>query len=166
VLLAAGWAPLEVGAQARDRGVGVVAGGLELDVTVELLEARVAAILAASGSGNPDRTSCSLRQPTTSAPGGRIRPTVAIVLRSPPCGLGGHGRLPRLGCAKGEREAAESDCREDEAEVAERDVVVLGRVDGQQVDDDAAEPGRDDEADSKQGVHLEYRVSAAIIGQG
>src|SRR5919197_280779 len=43
VLLAAGRAAGEVGAQARDRRVGVLAGELELDVAVEVLEALVAA---------------------------------------------------------------------------------------------------------------------------
>jgi hypothetical protein len=45
VLLAAGWAADEVGAEARDARVGVGASELELDVAVEVLEAFVAAEL-------------------------------------------------------------------------------------------------------------------------
>ena len=49
VLLAAGRAALEVGAQSGNRRVGVVAGELELDVAVELVEALVAADLRPAG---------------------------------------------------------------------------------------------------------------------
>ena len=49
VLLAAGGAAVEVGAQAGNRGVGVLAGELELDVAVELVEADVAADLGPAG---------------------------------------------------------------------------------------------------------------------
>ena len=49
VLLAAGGAAVEMGAQARERGVGVLAGELELDVAVELVEAVVAADLGLAG---------------------------------------------------------------------------------------------------------------------
>ena len=43
MFLPAGWAALEVGAQTRNRGVGVLAGNLELDVAVEFLKAGIAA---------------------------------------------------------------------------------------------------------------------------
>ena len=49
MLLAAGRAAVEVGAQARDRAVGVLARELELDVPVELVEAGVAADLRLGG---------------------------------------------------------------------------------------------------------------------
>ena len=54
MLLAAGRATLQVGAQAGHGGVRVGAGDFELDVAVELLEALVAADLSA----NPDAARC------------------------------------------------------------------------------------------------------------
>jgi hypothetical protein len=53
VLLVAGRAPLEMGAEARERRVGVGAFDLELDIAVEQLEARLAADLRAD---RPERS--------------------------------------------------------------------------------------------------------------
>lgn len=50
MLFAAGGAAVEVSAQAREGGVGVVSGELEVDVAVELFEALVAADLKALGT--------------------------------------------------------------------------------------------------------------------
>jgi hypothetical protein len=53
VLLAAGRTALEVGAQAGHGSVGVRAGDFELDVAVELLEARVAVDFGAHRPAQP-----------------------------------------------------------------------------------------------------------------
>jgi hypothetical protein len=53
VVLAAGRAALEVRPHARHRGVGVAAGELELDVAVELVEARLAGQLRVGRSEQP-----------------------------------------------------------------------------------------------------------------
>jgi hypothetical protein len=47
-----------VGAQARDGGVGVLAGQLELDVAVELIEADVTAHLRLAGPQDSFRFGC------------------------------------------------------------------------------------------------------------
>ncbi|HEX5174793.1 MAG TPA: hypothetical protein VFV91_11695 [Gaiellaceae bacterium] len=53
VLLPAGRAALEVGAQAGQRRVGRLARELEFDVAIELLEADIAAHFGVGGSEEP-----------------------------------------------------------------------------------------------------------------
>ena len=55
MFLAAGGAAVEMGAQARHCGVGVLAGELELDVAIELLEAGVAADFRLRRSEKPSQ---------------------------------------------------------------------------------------------------------------
>ena len=61
VLLAAGGATVEVGAQPGNREVGVMTRELELDVPVELLEALLAADLWAVGAQEPVERLCQVR---------------------------------------------------------------------------------------------------------
>ena len=61
VILAACGAPREMGLRAGDRGVGVTAGELQLDVAVELLEALLAADLGPAGPEQPrEQLSCDV----------------------------------------------------------------------------------------------------------
>jgi hypothetical protein len=53
VLLAAGGAAVQVGAQTRKSGVGIVSGNLEIDIAIELFEALVAADLGLGRAEQP-----------------------------------------------------------------------------------------------------------------
>jgi hypothetical protein len=72
---------------------------------------------------------------------------------------------PRIQCtlvrtdAEGESEPAERKRCKEEAEVAERDVIVLRRRVAQQVDDDATEPSGDQEPADPLGVSIETQPS-------
>ena len=61
MLLAAGRAAGQMGAQARDRRIGVRTGELQLDVSVELLEALVAADLRPSRAEEPSECRVHVR---------------------------------------------------------------------------------------------------------
>ena len=58
MLLAAGRAAVEVGTHAGDRGIGVLALQLEVDVPVELVEAGVAADLGCGRAEQPFDEGC------------------------------------------------------------------------------------------------------------
>ena len=85
VLLAAGRASLQVGAQPWKRSVGVCAGDLELDVAVQLVEALVAADLGPGGA--KEAAECllqvrALRHVVSSSSESGWRPQLSRCLRS------------------------------------------------------------------------------------
>jgi hypothetical protein len=71
VLLATGGAAVQVGPQARDHGVGVAAGELQLDVAVELREALVAADLRSRRAEQPTQRPLQIRPFGQPRPAGR-----------------------------------------------------------------------------------------------
>ena len=73
MLLAAGGAAVEVGPQPGDRGVGVGARELELDIAVELVEADVAADLGLRRAEQPLEAWSDLGLFITSPPAARRR---------------------------------------------------------------------------------------------